>query len=591
MAGVSVLAFISFATTTRANVYATDIQINGSLYGITNTPTPANPATITYRLNQAATAGVTVAILQGNTQVATINGGTAMGLNTVLWGGTNGAGAAVSTGVTYSISITAKANGFSFWTQISVDANAGMPAYYPLGIDVDKNTNSPYYGRVIMGCALNGGSASSVPVAAQNAGLYKMNADGSQADEGWYGDAGYTTDDAGDTSSGTTMPTTSPPGFDPFIIRIGDDDRIYWCDNSDLGAIIACDMKATTNQIVINESGYAKNPDFSDLDGGIEQFDVTGTTTTHPALWLCDMYDDYPNWGIWMYHMAGGVADPNDTKGTQAVQAGSASDLYEGSSGGCMIDTNLDIFVSQDPLGNDAVLRTMEYTNWNHGVLPPEAGGSGYAYGTTTGQVHWGLGTSDNTFCGVKDTVINSRTHPTMVALPMILDHEGNNTAFGIRVLNATNGSVISVTNGVTVQSLTNMDYANQYTSAAWDNVGNLYGASPTTNLWRVWSPPGGNTNTTVAVAQVVIPVPITITGITASPTSPGCATVTITFTAPANLASSAFRLLGSATVNGTYTTVGSVTFSGGSGTYQATFTNCSTEFYLIEEPGHLNVD
>jgi hypothetical protein len=79
----------------------------------------------------------------------------------------------------------------------------------------------------------------------------------------------------------------------------------------------------------------------------------------------------------------------------------------------------------------------------------------------------------------------------------------------GIRVLNAGNGSVVTVTNGGTNQTLTNLDYPNQYTCAAWDNVGNLYGASSSLNLWRVWSPPGTNQATTSALQKmVVVPVP-----------------------------------------------------------------------------------
>ena len=41
------------------------------------------------------------------------------------------------------------------------------------------------------------------------------------------------------------------------------------------------------------------------------------------------------------------------------------------------------------------------------------------------------------------------------------------------------------------------------YSGVAFDNVGNLYGANASDNYWRVWSPPGANTNTTVAVVKV----------------------------------------------------------------------------------------
>jgi hypothetical protein len=116
--------------------------------------------------------------------------------------------------------------------------------------------------------------------------------------------------------------------------------------------------------------------------------------------------------------------------------------------------------------------------------------------------------------------------------------------------------------------------------------VGNLYAASTTTNYWRVWSPPGANTNTTAAVVKVVVQAPFAITGITVSPTTPGCASVTITFNAPGSLAPSAFKVIGSPSIHGTYTPVTGATITGGSGTYQATFSNCSTEFYQIEQVG-----
>jgi hypothetical protein len=340
-------------------------------------------------------------------------------------------------------------------------------------------------------------------------------------------------------------------------------------------------MRATTNQIVINEAGYADNPFYLDLDNGIQQFDVTATTTANAALWLCD--NDSPNWGIWMYHMVNGVADPRDTEGTEAVLSGVNSDLSLGSSGGCTVDANLDIFVSQDRTNNSSAFSTMEFANWNGGVLPPEAGGFSYTTGTAPGQVRWGVGTGDNTFCGVQDTVINSRTQPAMVALPMIAGPA--NSAAGIRVLSTSNGSAVSVTNGANIQILTNLDSGNSYTCAAWDAVGNLYGASTTRYLWRVWSPPGANQSTTVAAAQVIVPVTFAITGITATPTAAGCSTVTINFTAPGNPAPSTFRLAGAATVNGGYTPVTGAAITGGSGTYQATTISCSSEYYQIEQP------
>ena len=108
-------------------------------------------------------------------------------------------------------------------------------------------------------------------------------------------------------------------------VRIGDDDRIYWLDNSYYGAIIATDMEVITNQIVIAASiggahNYQNNPalDSGEIQAGFQDFDVTGTTTTNAALWLYD--SDIPSVGIWLFHMTNGASDPRDQFGVQVVQ-------------------------------------------------------------------------------------------------------------------------------------------------------------------------------------------------------------------------------------------------------------------------------
>jgi hypothetical protein len=574
----------------QANVYATDIKLNG---GLTNALAFANaPATISYHLNQAATLGVTVNVWQGTNLVAAIPGGTNLGLNSVSW-------TPPALG-DYSLSVTAAAAGFATWQQISVDSNAGNYAFFPNGMDVDRNTNSPYYGRVVVGCAYaNGVAVNPISKTLIKDGIYKMNADGSFADEGGFGYGEYTMDDAGD-SSVNEMPTTY--ALVPWKLRIGDDDRIYMLDFTDEGAIVAFDMLVTTNQVVIDDGGvdggnlggphnYANNPDLGDLLYGISDFDVTSTTTANAAIWLCDS-DTNGNWGVWMYHLVNGQSDTNDN-GTQAVTTG--GDLSQGSSGGCMVDSNLDIFVSESQLDSgDPALRTMLFANWNKGVLPAPSSGFADALGATKGEVAWGVGASDDTDAGVTDTVLDSRTHPKFVATPMN-DQSGsasNPAGYqglngGIRVLNAADGSVVSVTNGsgVVIQTLTNIDVGNWYTCAAWDNVGNLYAASTTTNLWRAWSPPGPSSNTTVAVAQVIVTMPIEITSVSTVPTGSDCANVTIDFTAPSVLpVFASLNLVSSAKLNGTFSPVaGAILSTNGSGSFQYSFTNCSNAFFKID--------
>src|SRR4051812_21049743 len=88
------------ADSARANVYATNIKINGSLTNSVSTSQGSSVA-ITYILNEAATAGVTIKISSGSTVVRTISiasgAGTTRGLNTVNWDGKNGSGNNVAT--------------------------------------------------------------------------------------------------------------------------------------------------------------------------------------------------------------------------------------------------------------------------------------------------------------------------------------------------------------------------------------------------------------------------------------------------------------------------------------------------------------
>ena len=526
LGGLAVAGALLFGpAAAKANVFASNIKVGGVL---TNGSTPVaqgGAVNISYVLNEAATAGASINICSGATLIDTItiasgSAGTLRGLNNVVWGTTNSSGASVAAG-NYNFSITVAATGFTTWTQTSSDTAAGAPANYALGIDVDKNTNSLYYGRVVIGNATVG-SNTNIAAAAKKVGFYKMNADGSQADEGWYGNANYLADDGGDTPVAGQMPNSG--GFDPMKIRIAEDDRIYWVDNSDVGAILACDMLATTNQIVIDDGGasggqlggpnnFSGCPDLSDLGTiGFQIFDVAFTTTTNASIWLpCNTFS---TWGVWMFHMTNGQSDPNDTQGTQVVEIG--GDLALVSSGGMMVDNNLDIFVGQSRQNdgvNNEFLDAMVFTNWNGGVLPADNSTFGFVLGGTPGEVEWGYGSgvgvvtasNDFTMEAVEDQVINSRQNPTIVAVPMGVGSQ--NGGGGIRLLNATNGSVITVTNGLgaTIQTLTNLDWHQGYTCAAWDAAGNLYAASTTRNVWREYSPPGANTSTTVALATMAV--------------------------------------------------------------------------------------
>jgi len=186
------LAILFLPLAARANVYATNIKING---GITNLVSllGGESVVVSYILNEAASGGVTIEVLATNGVVRTIsipagNPGALRGTNAVTWDSRNDAGEVVGTG-SYQVKITAAAAGYDGWTQISDDNNPANYVYEMRGIAVNKNTNSPYYGRIFAGnCFDNTAFGGTEP--GDNLGILKWNADGSRADEGVFSDGG-----------------------------------------------------------------------------------------------------------------------------------------------------------------------------------------------------------------------------------------------------------------------------------------------------------------------------------------------------------------------------------------------------------------
>jgi len=114
------------APSARANVYATNIRLNGGTNDVLLAA--ATNVNISYILNEPATAGVTINITSGATLIQTItltntSPGTLRGTNLVVWDGTNSNGTSVGAGA-YTISITAAADGFNDWTRTSDDSDA-----------------------------------------------------------------------------------------------------------------------------------------------------------------------------------------------------------------------------------------------------------------------------------------------------------------------------------------------------------------------------------------------------------------------------------------------------------------------------------
>src|SRR6266446_5334600 len=121
LSAAAMLVFLLLVRSACANVYATNVRLNG---GATNiVMATATNIDISYILNEAATAGVVININLGDATVRTINltnpsPGTVLGTNIVAWDGKDDGGTDVGPGL-YAVSITASANGYDEWTAIS----------------------------------------------------------------------------------------------------------------------------------------------------------------------------------------------------------------------------------------------------------------------------------------------------------------------------------------------------------------------------------------------------------------------------------------------------------------------------------------
>lgn len=542
----ALIATMASGPSARANVFASNIKLNGNLSSVTN---PAGSSvTISYILNEPASQGTSIKILSGATVVDTIsvaagNPGTVTGTNAVIWGGTNSLGAVAGAG-TYSVSITPSSSGYAGWTQTTTDnPTGGTYVFWPAGIAVDCNTNSLYYGRIMVA---NSGPNSSGSQIGDTNGVIKLNADGSYADEG-QGNAGYPFNYDGYN------------GDVPRRGRIAADDRFYFNDWSGPGKVVAVDILMTSNQTILDSATFSQ----TDANGNWSDFDVLDVGTPNAKIYFADAA--YPSQGLWVWPITNnGAQDPSDD-GIQVIQAD-----QNGTPGTCiplravfglMLDESNDVFIGEIRANTgDPTPRASCITNWPSSPNQP----------LYTNNISWQVGQSDNSFLDISDLAIDSRTNPRYAACAI------SGAQGGMRILNVADGSTVT-----TLQE----DSTAFFLSAAWDNVGNVYGGIGA-GYWRAYSPPGTNQATTVAVETIHVTgslAPLVITSI-----KPATAFVgfNINFTGDASDTTSGLKVYSSATVNpaSSYTVNGSaVIIQISPGVFQASVpVSGSQQFYRI---------
>ena len=431
----------------RANVYATNIKLNGS----TNNAAmiPAGSVQISYILNDTAS-NVLVKICSGGSVIWSNSlAGTNAGSNSVVWGGTNQAGTNATAGV-YQISITAAAAGYSDWTSIT-DDSTNFFLFDPISIAVNKNTNSPFYGRVFVG--------NDAPYYDNAVGIYKYNADGSPADEGLYsqGDYGW---------------PNNPPGYpySPWKIAVAEDDTVYINDWTS-GVVLAFDEVISTNF-----------PPVTVLASGFSGPCVTGGGA-NTQLWMADADFSGSSEGVVRWDVTNGTVAANDP-GTVVV------DISTNGVNLCpweaAVDAGSNIYVIQCLDG---------YYNPLYASMPrllcfPPCSGQ------PDSAPNWSIGSTNHEL----ESAIGLAVDPTATWVAVAVGGYNN----GGNITDLLNGSVniYYANNGKLVTRLgaASTNLTDEFWDVAWDNVGNLYATDLSSNVWRAYSPPGPNQATTTAV-------------------------------------------------------------------------------------------
>jgi hypothetical protein len=457
-------------TRSHANVYPTNIRLNG---GLTNIVVPGGTnIIISYVLNEPATLGVTLNINSGATTVRTFTfaspaAGTLQGSNYVIWDGRNNANNPVAGGV-YSVSISAASSGYTNWTQTSSETNNfEYHIWEPRGIAVNRNTNSPYYGRVFVANANEG--LDTLNHLGDRVGILKLNADGTYAAEGGYSDGGY------NWSQG--QPAFD--GFSPWKLEVGPDDRLYANDFYDQGLVLSFDQLVSSNSLraVLRTDNYWTNT-LVIFDGPF----ISGSPG-NMQIWMADGNDNAGANGAgirrWNLTPTGTIAT-NDI-GLTIIQPGTPGGLDQVPHD-VALDSSNHIYTVQD-IENQGdlswrVLRFPAYTN------------------VAETNAEWRIGSGDDSMAGAAAIAVD----PTSTYLAVAF--KGFRSGFSYE-----NGStrVFYATNGAPVMTFESGD---DHYDVAWDNVGNLYAADGFAGRWRAYSPPGPNQATTVAIPTVQITVP-----------------------------------------------------------------------------------
>lgn len=429
---------VGLATPTWANVFASNMKQTGD-------------RSFSYILNEGAGTGVQAQVWQvgGGMVYSQDLGAQTKGLNTWNWSGVGGV-----VGGNYKIKVAATGANYSGWTKTSVNSTQNN-FFLPLGVAVNKNQNSQYFGRVYVSESA-GGLTTTAPTNSRTTqdGLYLLNADFSDA-------VGQ-----GNTArkGGVAWGTTNSP----WRVEVGPDNNLYVADWSDShSGLWMGDPDFVSASEILDSTGRAASG-LNVTHGSIDGFVVEGTGADR-KIYTMDEDMGTPATqtnSIWRYDI-----------GTSSLFTGAPSAIvYNDAANGDKIMNSLaDIIHASDGTWWATQNRSGNTNDTLGSLLQIAADGSTVLWKSVTGLA------------------ANSMVDPLKKARGLAYDPVNNilavttNNVGKVQIFDPVGKTVIATI--TTVSNAINND-------AVFDAAGNLYIVDSNNERLSVWSPSGANSFT-----------------------------------------------------------------------------------------------
>ena len=462
---IALVLLLALSINSYANVYATDVKVSSTTLAADGTAT----VTISFILNEDADNGVDIKIYAVSagakvipSAIRTITLASATkGANSVEWDGKDTGGTLVAVG-DYSIEVTASDNGYTAWTKISDDTKTAI--WSPRGIAVNRNPDSPYFGRIYV-TNKDAGTSTNTGAFLTDRGVLM-----------------YTQDQefVGFSNGGVEWPTSTSGS--PHKVMVGPDDMVYVGDYA-------------------NDLLYAFDADIADAS----QLLVLGASNRETGQYISGHWTDGSGADRAIYTADGHYGAYT---GIKKYDIGLNDVMPANDTGYVIIERPNGIYYQYDvELASDGSVYMCQYRSAKGEVVdkegnPIDVKGAGEAYPIVKYKP-W-VDDGNKTPYTIDDTLWTVTKQMTD-AKGIGLDEPRNRIAYGaynsgnVYVFNATTGELVD-----TVKSGRNRNW-----DVAFDAVGNMYLVDNSSEYWTMISPPDGANSYTTPCSETVAVVEI----------------------------------------------------------------------------------